>query len=549
MERIYVEAKAKKSKKPIKEVISKLGIVYPNPSLGFIHARYASFQEKNGNNVLLLDSVKQDVPKLNFTQANYLHRRAGYVLGSILAAWVNEDTNEIEIVFSFYKNLYPKLWEQAQEDLESGELTVSFELMYDQKNLVVENGVKILKRVDFDGVGVLFSGTKPAFKDAHCLAFAMQDIEDFLHSEDKNLIFASVKDIAVKWAKIGELLEQTIQDKQGGNSEMDKKANDALLAKFKTEIIAELGEEAVKEWDDAHWEAELAKRANPEETKEEKADEDKAEETKVEDKKEEATQTEETKPEEKKEEVSEEKVEDKKEEAKSEETKEEKPSEEVAKKYSCECLECGKKVQTTEHCKDIKCPECGGEMRREDRPSKTAQEENAQEVHEKTTETRVYDVIRDDSTNKMEVVETVTTTIERDGKVITDEKMVRETVYSQEQMDAMKAECDAKLVSKDEEIKFVKEHASEIIRIRAEFGDFVKDMSDEDLFNEAKMEIIKLKKENAELKAKVVVTAAEETTEEKKDENIQATETTEEETTEESSAERVKTLVKQRYNK
>ena len=38
--------------------------------------------------------------------------------------------------------------------------------------------------------------------------------------------------------------------------------------------------------------------------------------------------------------------------------------------YVCECLECGKTITTDKHCKDIKCPECGGDMRRKDRPGK-----------------------------------------------------------------------------------------------------------------------------------------------------------------------------------
>ena len=37
-------------------------------------------------------------------------------------------------------------------------------------------------------------------------------------------------------------------------------------------------------------------------------------------------------------------------------------------KYNCECIKCGYKMQSEKHCKDIKCPECGGEMRREERP-------------------------------------------------------------------------------------------------------------------------------------------------------------------------------------
>jgi len=37
------------------------------------------------------------------------------------------------------------------------------------------------------------------------------------------------------------------------------------------------------------------------------------------------------------------------------------------KSYECECLDCGDTVESNEHCKDIECPSCGGEMRRVDR--------------------------------------------------------------------------------------------------------------------------------------------------------------------------------------
>jgi len=38
------------------------------------------------------------------------------------------------------------------------------------------------------------------------------------------------------------------------------------------------------------------------------------------------------------------------------------------KKYTCECIECGHTVETDEHCKDLECSECGGAMRRKERP-------------------------------------------------------------------------------------------------------------------------------------------------------------------------------------
>lgn len=37
-------------------------------------------------------------------------------------------------------------------------------------------------------------------------------------------------------------------------------------------------------------------------------------------------------------------------------------------KYTCECVDCGTMKETDKHCKDLKCPKCGGQMRRVERP-------------------------------------------------------------------------------------------------------------------------------------------------------------------------------------
>jgi len=36
--------------------------------------------------------------------------------------------------------------------------------------------------------------------------------------------------------------------------------------------------------------------------------------------------------------------------------------------YRCECLKCGHQLTTTKHCRDLRCPKCGGPMRRVERP-------------------------------------------------------------------------------------------------------------------------------------------------------------------------------------
>lgn len=37
-------------------------------------------------------------------------------------------------------------------------------------------------------------------------------------------------------------------------------------------------------------------------------------------------------------------------------------------KYNCECIKCGYKLKSDQHCAESKCPKCGGQMRREERP-------------------------------------------------------------------------------------------------------------------------------------------------------------------------------------
>lgn len=38
------------------------------------------------------------------------------------------------------------------------------------------------------------------------------------------------------------------------------------------------------------------------------------------------------------------------------------------KSFDCECIDCGYTEESEEHCKDLKCPKCGGQMRRAERP-------------------------------------------------------------------------------------------------------------------------------------------------------------------------------------
>lgn len=49
---------------------------------------------------------------------------------------------------------------------------------------------------------------------------------------------------------------------------------------------------------------------------------------------------------------------------------EQKDEYDVGMKFNCECIKCGHKQSSDKHCKDLKCSECGGTMRRIERPGK-----------------------------------------------------------------------------------------------------------------------------------------------------------------------------------
>jgi len=295
MEKIYFEAQVKKSQTPIEKTIKALDIVYPNDSLGFLHAVYAKVDGKsaNKNKVILAKSVKDDVPKLRFTQANLNHNRKGFVIGTILDAWVNDKTEEIEIVFSFFKSVYAQEWSIVEKAIEDGNLNVSFELTVEKKDVeVLKGGVRKVNHCSFDGVGLLMPGVTPAYSNAKVLMSA-NEIVNRIFENSQQTIFASAKDVIIKMEKTSKEIEKLLKSTKE-DSEVDKKAKEALLAKFRDSLIEELGEEAVNKMTEEEIETELVKRANAEEApaeeaveeiKEEKANE-KVEETPSEENKE-----------------------------------------------------------------------------------------------------------------------------------------------------------------------------------------------------------------------------------------------------------------------
>lgn len=666
MNTFFVKAKVKDKEHSLQNIIKKAGYVYPHPSLGFFSTVYAPIEAANGNKVRLSkEAVDESLLQLKGEQINFNHWREGNVTGHIMDVWIN-DKDEISLAFAFYKTIYPKEYEYALELFDKGELTVSFELRVQKQDIeIMADGTRRLHKVEFDGMGLLM-GEKPAYPGAIVFEKARQIVNSIIEQDSTDLVFA--QKMAKDCKTILEEIQQAIDKKstQGGQ-EMDKKANDALLAVQKKNIIAEFGEEAVKDWSDEDFLNDEKINALRESLKADKEDSEKSEEQ--------AEKEEEKKEAEEKAEETQEKNKDSEE---ASDPKDEDTSEEQA-SYKCECLDCGKVFTAQEHCKDTKCPECGGQARRKDRPGpgqkaseaedqdneieefaeenkdleesakwtrkyintlpnssfvviepaylkgetdnknarhlpfkdengkvdlphlrnalaranqikpvtdsisteelrkkamaklekyrkmlKTASEEleaqqaeiekeieaeqkqKTEEAQKRVIETQTTQKVTDviDNETKTETVTVETESVRTvDGKPSEERKETSEVTYTYAQVEEIKAEYENKLKQKDEEINFLKENARKVEQIRAELGDYVKDLSDEELVNNSdKIENARLKKENDELKKKKELEIASE-------QEAKKVETGHEDKPEEPKEDKLGTYIKKRYNK
>ena len=435
-EKFFIEAKVSAKDKDLESIIKKAGIVYPHPSLGFFKAIYAPFETSNKNGVRLAASVEDDLPKLKGTQVNFNHYRQGNICGAILDAWRN-DNEEIEIAFKFDKSVYPNEYEEALELFEKGELTVSFELRVDKDQIeVMADGTRRLHRVDFDGVGLLM-GEAPAYPGAIVFEKAKALVRRIIGQDSRDLVFAQY--MADDCKSILQEIEVAIKEKENifklGQEEeqaVDKLNNDKLLATQKETIIAEFGEELVKDW----------------------TDEDYMNQDKID-----ALRT------------------------------------SLAEKAS-ETVENETEESSVENKSDFEETEKAEVSNEETIES----EETAQVKVEEETKKKVTEVIDDEKGTDTVTIETEAVR-KVDDKVVETTKRQEEIVWTFAQVEALKAEYEEKLTKKDEEIAKIKENAPVVAKLRAELGDFAKDLSDEDLLNSDKVENAQLKQENATLKA------------------------------------------------
>ena len=174
----------------IEDITKKRDIQFPSEHLGFFRSIYAEIEKPNLNSIRLgREAVEKALPSLIGAQVNFSHIQ-GLICGAILDATLNEN-DEIEILYSFYKGVYPDEYAQSIELAKEGELSISFELLSEsdsQEHLA--DGTVRLNDITFTGCGHLMSEA-PACPSAKIFEYAKAVKNRVSQYSDKELVFAS----------------------------------------------------------------------------------------------------------------------------------------------------------------------------------------------------------------------------------------------------------------------------------------------------------------------------------------------------------------------
>ncbi len=175
------------------DIVRKKGIAIPSVHLGFFKTVYARIESPNLNGIRLAKKAVVDgISGLIGSQANFEHLGAGFVMGTILDAWI--DGEEIKVVYSMFKSLYPDEYERSIELAKEGKLSVSFELMSEkdtQENL--EDGTIRLNDIDFVGMGHLMDNppAEPTAKISEFAKRTQERLSQISNVKDRELVCAS----------------------------------------------------------------------------------------------------------------------------------------------------------------------------------------------------------------------------------------------------------------------------------------------------------------------------------------------------------------------
>ena len=165
---------------------------------------------------------------------------------------------------------------------------------------------------------------------------------------------------------------------------------------------------------------------------------------------------------------------------------------EKAESFDCECIKCGHKEKSTEHCKDLKCSKCGGQMRRANRPGIGREAEKA------TNRLNKVLMIAREFKGKLK---------EAFGIQSLKDKELAYTIEEAKKKDGIINTVKSEVEVATQQVKLYKDNALEILTRREKLGNFAKDMSDKQILDEKDYEIATLKKEATEKDVNNIETA------------------------------------------
>jgi len=330
----------------LQEIIDKANLKAGNRDLGFFHNIYAIVDKANKNKCILpKDKVEAGLTSIRQKPVNAEHNRTS-VLGHYLDAEIID--NEIHSYGCIYKSCFPDKWDEAKKLFQSGKLNSSFEIWCPkEKRTYKDNGDFTLDEIEIAGGAILFK-EPPAFDEAKVLELAKE-----VATNNNSMVYAYDESDMIKCDLETETSKLFVEDMPWVRRLIDEIECPVCAQKYWFDMVnldfENLMVDLVCSWCGSKVKADLMPKTKV--TKQGK--------------------------------IKKVTVVERASDIPSEGQMlilEETESELINKlqnleksSYDCECLKCGYTTSSEEHCKDIKCPKCGGEMRREDRPSKSSE--------------------------------------------------------------------------------------------------------------------------------------------------------------------------------
>lgn len=223
-----------------------------------------------------------------------------------------------------------------------------------------------------------------------------------------------------------------------------------------------------------------------------------------------------------------------------------KSSKEIA-SFNCSCVKCGHKVTSDKHCVNLKCPKCGGQMRRTDRPGDGKPEEKKEAKVEKSLEKQMAKK-KEEKKVEVKVEEKVESKVKEQPKAEETPK-AEEKPKAEETPKAEEAPKTEEKVEKAEEKKEIPAEEPKAEQPKVE--DKKEEVKEEKVEEATKEKVDEKKDEKVEEKpVEKVEEKKEEKSDDKKDEKVdeKASEKTDEKPTEEK-VEEAKETREQKYAK